>query len=183
MGVLNAPDVWHWGESYPIPSSVDTVIPKPTKPYVTLDIANLQAFCERCVYFEMQSIWVCTYVATENNQTNVWSVKYGGEMLTLPKMMSFSYHLKGSLINMAVYERLSTSPSFIYSCTVDKKVLLQRMNFHKSYFRASARFILEHCNALVTTPSLLIGRRGATGTSRLSNSSSSLSSSIKVIFT
>ena len=47
------------GELYPIPSSVDTVIPKPTKPYVTLDIANLQAFCERCVYFEMQSIWVC----------------------------------------------------------------------------------------------------------------------------
>ena len=131
----------------------------------------------------MQSIWVCTYVATENNQTNVWSVKYGGEMLTLPKMMSFSYHLKGSLINTAVYERLSTSPSFIYSFTVDKKVLLQRMNFHKSYFRASARFILEHCNALVTTPSLLIGRRGATGTSRPSNSSSSLSSSIKVIFT
>ena len=72
-------------------------------------------------------------------------------MLTLPKMMSFSYHLKGSLINTAVYERLSTSPSFIYSFTVDKKVLLQRMNFHKSYFRASARFILEHCNSLVTT--------------------------------
>jgi hypothetical protein len=39
-------------ESSPIPNSVETVIPKRSKPCVTL-----QAICERCVYFAVQRIF------------------------------------------------------------------------------------------------------------------------------
>ena len=45
-------DTGNHNESSPIPNSVETVIPKPSKPCVTL-----QAICERCVYFAVQRIF------------------------------------------------------------------------------------------------------------------------------
>ena len=63
-------DIGNHSESYTISSSVDTVIPKPTKPCVTLKMPIYKLLvCERCVYFAEQSIWVCTCVAPGNIQT------------------------------------------------------------------------------------------------------------------
>ena len=45
-------DTGNHNESSPIPNSVETVIPKRSKPCVTL-----QAICERCVYFAVQRIF------------------------------------------------------------------------------------------------------------------------------
>ena len=43
--MLKVSDTGNHNESSPIPDSAETVIPKPSKPCVTL-----QAKCERCVY-------------------------------------------------------------------------------------------------------------------------------------
>ena len=50
--MLKMSDTGNHNESSPIPNSVETVIPKPSKPCVTL-----QANCERCVYFAVQRIF------------------------------------------------------------------------------------------------------------------------------
>ena len=50
--MLKMSDTGNHNESSPIPNSVETVIPKPSKPCVTL-----QAICERCVYFAVQRIF------------------------------------------------------------------------------------------------------------------------------
>ena len=48
--MLKMSDTGNHNESSPIPNSVETVIPKPSKP-------TLQAICERCVYFAVQRIF------------------------------------------------------------------------------------------------------------------------------
>ena len=45
-------DTGNYNESSPIPNSVETIIPKPSKPCLTL-----QAICDRCVYFAVQRIF------------------------------------------------------------------------------------------------------------------------------
>ena len=50
--MLKMSDTGNHNETSPIPNSVETVIPKPCKPCVTL-----QAICERCVYFAVQRIF------------------------------------------------------------------------------------------------------------------------------
>ena len=74
-------DTGKHNESYLIPNSVESVIAKPTEPGVILQIANLQAVCERCVYFAVQRIFprrVCTCVATGNWKlyVHLYSVYY-----------------------------------------------------------------------------------------------------------
>ena len=52
LWMLKMSDTGNHNESSPIPNSVETVIPKPSKPCVTL-----QDICERCVYFAVQRIF------------------------------------------------------------------------------------------------------------------------------
>ena len=52
LWMLKMSDTGNHNESSPIPNSVETVIPKPSKPCVTY-----QVICERCVYFAVQRIF------------------------------------------------------------------------------------------------------------------------------
>ena len=65
--MLKMSDIGNHSESYTIPSSVETVIPEPTKPCVTLLIPIYKEFVKGVSI--LQIIWVCTCVATGNIQT------------------------------------------------------------------------------------------------------------------
>ena len=51
-------DTGSHSKSYPIPSSFETIIPKPSKTNCHLVNHHFQAVCESCVYFAVQSIHV-----------------------------------------------------------------------------------------------------------------------------
>ena len=66
--MLKMSDTGNHNESSPIPNSAETVIPKPSKPCVTL-----QAIFERCVYFAVHRIFPRRGLMTRSHpQLTVW---------------------------------------------------------------------------------------------------------------